>query len=161
MIPKTTKQLIKIEKSEIPLGLLVSMIHRTHMMYLNKRMKKLDISAGQFPFLMVLSQREGITQDEIAAQVHVDKGTVARAIKKLEDNKYLYRDVDSNNRRRYLIYLTDKGKSLVPKIMAIDSEWEEFLCCSSSGNEYQQIYSILKNLAIKSLKNIENNGEPY
>ncbi len=150
---------LNIENSEIPLGLLVSMIHRTHMVYLNNRMKILDLSAGQFPFLLVLYHHEGINQDEIAAIVHVDKGTAARALKKLEDKNLIFREIDSKNRRRYLIYLTDKGKVLIPKIIAIDNEWEDFLCCKSSTNEYDLVYDILKNLALKSLEKIERNGE--
>lgn len=152
--------LMNIEDSEISIGQLVSMIHRTHMVYLNNRMKKLDISAGQFPFLMVLFNKEGITQDEIAADVHIDKGTVARALRKLEDNRYIYRAVDLNNRRKYIIYLTEKGKLIVPKILAMDAEWEDFLCTSkSSGNKYTQIYAVLRNLAVKSMEKVEDNGE--
>ena len=156
-----TDHLVSIEDKEVSIGLLVSMIHRTHMKYLNNRIKKLDITAGQFPFLMVLFSKEGITQDEIAAHVQVDKGTVARALKKLEENNYLYRAVDLNNRRRYLIHLTNKGKSVVPKILAIDNEWETFLCSDSYGIEYDQIHAILKNLAVKSREKVENNGELY
>ncbi len=77
------KKLLEIDDSKIPLGLLVSMIHRTRMMYLNDKMKNLDITAGQFPFIVVLSHEEGITQDELAAHFHIDKGTVARASKKI------------------------------------------------------------------------------
>jgi MarR family transcriptional regulator, temperature-dependent positive regulator of motility len=161
LIKMKADHLMNIEDKEVSIGLLVSMIHRTHMKYLNNRIKKLDITAGQFPFLMVLFNKEGITQDEIAAHVQVDKGTVARALKKLEENNYLYRAVDLNNRRRYLIRLTDKGKSIVPKILAIDNEWENFLCNDSYGSEYHQIHAILKNLAYKSLEKFENNGELY
>ena len=147
------------ENSEIPLGLLVSMIHRAHMVYLNNRMKKLDLSAGQFPFLLVLFHHGGINQDEIAGIIHVDKGTAARALKKLEDKNLIFREIDSNNRRRYLIYLTEKGNDLIPEIIAIDNEWEDFLCCKSSTNEYDLVYPILKNLALKSMEKIERNGE--
>lgn len=147
--------LLNIEYSEIPLGLLVSMIHRSHMMYLNNKMKTIGLSAGQFPFLMVLSNNEGINQDEIAAYVHIDKGTVARALKKLEDKNYIYREIDEKNRRRYLIYLTEEGKKLIPKLIAIDNEWEDFLCSNSLSKEYDQIYSIVINLAVKSLEKVE------
>ena len=125
------------------------------MIYLNNKMKTMDLSAGQFPFLMILSNKEGIIQDEIAADVHIDKGTAARALKKLEDKNYILKKIDSENRRRYLIYLTEKGKKLIPKIIAIDNEWEDFLCCKLSSGEYEQIYPILKSLAMKSLEKVE------
>jgi DNA-binding MarR family transcriptional regulator len=153
------EKLLKIDNSEIPLGLLVSMIHRTRMMYLNDRMKNMDISAGQFPFIIVLSHEEGITQDELAAHFHIDKGTVARALRKLEDNKYLFRKVDSLNRRRYLIYLTEKGWNAVPKITDIDHEWENLICSKFSEEENNNLLNNLKKLAVNSLETADKNGE--
>ncbi len=152
-------KLLKIDNSEIPLGLLVSMIHRTRMMYLNDKMKDMDITAGQFPFIVVLSHEEGITQEELAAHFHIDKGTVARALRKLEDKEYLFRKVDTLNRRRYLIYLTEKGRRAVPKIISIDKEWENSMCTNFSKEEYQNLFNILKVLAGNSLEKIDENRE--
>jgi len=104
---------------------------------------------------MILANKEGIIQEEIAADVHIDKRTAARALKKLEDKNYIFMEIDSKNRRRYLIYLTENGKKLVPKIIAINNEWEDFLCCKFSSEEYDQIYPILKGLAMKSLEKVE------
>jgi DNA-binding MarR family transcriptional regulator len=153
------EKLLKIDNSEIPLGLLMSMIHRTRMMYLNDRMKNMDISAGQFPFIIVLSHEEGITQDELAAHFHIDKGTVARALRKLEDKEYLFRKVDSLNRRRYLIYLTEKGRNAVPKIINIDQEWENLMCSKFSENEHNNLLNNLRKLAVNSLETVDRNGE--
>jgi DNA-binding MarR family transcriptional regulator len=153
------EKLLRMDNSKIPLGLLVSMIHRTRMMYLNDKMSDLDISAGQFPFILILSEEEGITQEEMAAHFHIDKGTVARALKKLEDNEYLFRKIDSENRRRYLIYLTEKGRKSVPQIINIDNEWEDNLCSKFSEVEYEKLFDILKILAVNSLENVNKNGE--
>jgi DNA-binding MarR family transcriptional regulator len=153
------EKLLKIDNSDIPLGLLISMIHRTRMMYLNDRMRGMDITAGQFPFIMVLSHEEGITQEDLAAHFHIDKGTVARALRKLEDKEYLFRKVDTNNRRRYLIYLTEKGRNAVPHIINIDKEWENSMCSKFSEEEYCNLFDILKVLAIKSLENVDKNGD--
>ncbi|MGZ7048175.1 MAG: MarR family winged helix-turn-helix transcriptional regulator, partial [Methanobacterium sp.] len=71
----TAKKLLRSD-SEVPISLMVSMIHRTHMTFINDKIKHMDITAGQIPFLMVLSHEEGITQDELAAHFHIDKGTV-------------------------------------------------------------------------------------
>jgi DNA-binding MarR family transcriptional regulator len=153
------EKLLKIDNSEIPLGLLVSMIHRTRMMFLNDKMGNMDITAGQFPFIVVLSNEEGITQDELAAHFHIDKGTVARALRKLEDKEYLFRKVDSLNRRRYLIYLTEKGRNAVPILINIEKEWENSMCSKFSEVEYNNLFDILKVLAINSLENAHKNGK--
>lgn len=149
----------KMKDSKLPLGILLSMIHRSRMIYLNERMKHIGLTAGQCPFIMVLSEEEGITQEELAAHFHIDKGTVARAVKKLEEKHYLFRQVDLKNRRRYQIYLTNKGKGVVPQIIKIDKDWEDSVCCKYSKEEYNQLEDILKVLAIKSLEKLDRDGE--
>ncbi|WP_414468253.1 MarR family winged helix-turn-helix transcriptional regulator [Methanobacterium sp. ACI-7] len=153
------KKLLESEDSQISLGIMVSMIHRTHMIFVNDKIKHMDINAGQIPFLVVLSREEGITQDDLASHFHIDKGVVARALRKLEDNKYLFREIDSENRRRHRIYLTDKGKHTVPQIMAIDKEWEDSMCSEFSEEEYNHISSILKRMALNCLEKVDKNGE--
>ena len=153
------EKLLKIDNSEISLGLLVSMIHRTRMMFLNDKIGNMDITAGQFPFITVLSNEEGISQEELAAHFHIDKGTVARALRKLEDNEYLFRKVDSLNRRRYLIYLTEKGRKAVPTVINIEKEWENSMCSRFSEEDYNYLFDILKGLAINSLENVNKDGK--
>jgi DNA-binding MarR family transcriptional regulator len=153
------EKLLKINNSEISLGLLVSMIHRTRMMFLNDKMGDMDITAGQFPFITVLSKEEGISQEELAAHFHIDKGTVARALRKLEDNEYLFRKVDSLNRRKYLIYLTEKGRKAVPIVINIEKEWENSMCSRFSEEDYKNLFDILKGLAVNSLENVHKNGK--
>ena len=153
------EKLLKIDNSGIPLGLLVSMIHRTRMMYINDKMKGMDITAGQFPFIMVLSHEEGITQEDLAAHLHIDKGTVARALRKLEDKKFIFRKIDKKNRRRYLIYLTEKGRGAVPHIINIDKEWENSMCSKFSEEEYFNLFDILRIFAVNSLENVDRNGD--
>ncbi len=150
------KKLLKSDDSEIPISLMVSMIHRTHMIFINDKIKNMDINAGQIPFLVVLSNEEGITQDELAAHFHMDKGTVARALRRLEDNSYILREIDPQNRRRHLIYLTEKGKRTIPQIMDINNEWEESIRFKISEDEYKQIFDILKKMALKCLENVDN-----
>jgi DNA-binding MarR family transcriptional regulator len=153
------KKLLRSSNSEIPIGLMVSMIHRTHMIFINDKIKHMDITAGQIPFLMVLSREEGITQHDLASHFHIDKGTVARALRKLEDNKYLFREIDSENRRRHLIYLTEKGKGTIPQIINIDKEWEESMCSKFSEDEYNHLFSILKKMALNCLEKVDKKVE--
>lgn len=152
---RNAKKLLMSDDAEIPVGLMVSMIHRTHMIFINDKIKHMDLTAGQIPFLMVLSREEGITQDELAAHFHIDKGVVARALRKMEDKNYLLREIDSENRRRHRIYLTEKGKSTVPKITNIDKEWEDSICSQISKDEYKQVFGILKKMALNCLEKVD------
>ena len=154
-----TKKLLKNTPSDIPLGVFISIIHRTRLIHLNNEMKDLELTAGQVPFLMHLSHKEGITQDNLAVHLHIDKGTVARALKKLEDNGFIYREINPQNRRKYLLFLTEKGRQIVPKIHQIDKEWEKSVCSDLSDAEYIPLLNTLQTLAMKSLEKVHKNGE--
>ena len=154
-----TKKLLENTPEDIPLGVFISIIHRTRIIHLNNEMKDLEITAGQVPFLMHLSHKEGITQDDLAVHLHIDKGTVARALKKLEDNGFIYREINPQNRRKYLLFLTEKGRQIVPKIHQINKEWEKSVCFDLSDVEYIKLLNTLQTLAMKSLEKVHKNGE--
>ena len=153
------KKVLESEDSKIPISLMVSMIHRTHMIFINDKIKEKDLTAGPIPFLMVLSREDGITQDDMAAHFHIDKGTVARALRKLEDNNYLFREIDLENRRKHLIYLTEKGKRTIPQIINFDKEWEDIMCSKFSEDEYNHLFGILRKMALNCLENVDRTGE--
>jgi MarR family transcriptional regulator, temperature-dependent positive regulator of motility len=157
IIIRNVKKMSKNDLDDVPLGVFISIIHRTHMIYLNHEIKGLEISAGQILYIMGLSKKEGITQDDLASQYHIDKGSVARALKKLEDNKLICRKIDPENRRKYLIYLTEKGRNIVPKIHRIYNQWENSICSNLSKEEYNNLFDVLKTLAINSLENVDKN----
>jgi DNA-binding MarR family transcriptional regulator len=138
--------------ANLPLGALVSILHRTHMIYLDRRLGRLELSAGQFPLLVHLARTPGITQDDLAAYFRIDKGTVARAMKKLEDNGFVYRSIDPENRRRYCLCLTKKGEIVMPQALRIANEWEEAICAGSSETDLPQVYDSLRTLVDKSLE---------
>ncbi|MBI5459433.1 MarR family winged helix-turn-helix transcriptional regulator [Methanobacterium sp.] len=148
------KKIIDEDLNDIPLGIFISIIHRTRMMYLNNKLKSLNITASQFLYLIGLYRKEGQTQEDLATHFFIDKGTVARGVKKLEDKGFICRRTDPNNRRRYLLYLTNEGRSLMPEICKITTYWEESMNEDFSKAEKKQIKELLKKLTLKSLNKL-------
>ncbi|BDZ70782.1 MarR family winged helix-turn-helix transcriptional regulator [Methanobacterium petrolearium] len=77
----------------------------------------MNLTEGQVPCLVALSKKEQLTQDDLAKMFHIDKGTIARSIQKLEDKKLVQRVQDPVNRRRYRLSLTEKGEKIIPEIL--------------------------------------------
>lgn len=148
------KKICEDDLEDIPLGIFASIIHRTRMMYLNNELKSLNVTSSQFIYLIKLYRKEGQTQEDLANHLFVDKGTVARAVKKLEDNGFICRRTDPKNRRRYLLYLTEDGKSLMPDIINITKNWEDSMNEDLSKIEKERINELLKKLTIKSLNKL-------
>src|SRR5665647_11790 len=105
---------------DIPFGAVVSITSRGRVIFLNNRLRPLGLSAGQFPVMMLLAKEQNIMQETLVRYYHLDKGTIARAVKKLEDSGYIRRIVDPANRRAVRLFLTEKGEKVGAVLQAID-----------------------------------------
>jgi DNA-binding MarR family transcriptional regulator len=142
-------------KSDIPLPGLLSIISRNHFIYLNQETKDLDLTGGQFPCLITISHKPGTTQDHIAKKLQIDKGSIARAVKKLEDNELIHRIPDPKNRRKYLLFLTKKGENIIPQIKSIEEKWEKTVCEGLREDEVTTLMEFLNVLAENSTEKIK------
>ena len=143
----------RLSKEEIldkPLGSLITTISRSHMAFLYSEIEKLGIG-GQFQFLMGLAREDGIIQEELANNFHMNESTIARALRKLEDAGMVQRKVDENNRRRKIITVTEKGRAAVDAIAKIDQKWEERVQ-SLSLEEKNKLKEMLMVLAVESME---------
>lgn len=131
---------------DLSLGGLVSVVHRMHAIYLNAR----GISPGQIPFLLTVSKMPGVTQDDLVASFRIDKGTVARAVRRMEKNGLISRTPDTGDRRKVRLFLTAGGEALVPRIFAVDRAWEDALFAGFSDAERANVHAALRMLAERS-----------
>lgn len=93
-----------------------SKIFRNTQMYLDKVLKKYELSSGSFYYLFILEENEGISQNKISKELDNDKAMSARTITKLIANDYIYKREDEADSRAYKLYLTEKAKAIIPKI---------------------------------------------
>ncbi len=78
-----------------------------------KDISKLGIQASQMPFIAELLHHENpVTQDELSAALVIDKAATARALYQLEQNGFVLRRVNPENRRQKLVYATEKARSI-------------------------------------------------
>jgi len=136
---------------DMPLGALISLIRRNHFIALNTRLKPLGLSAGQFPILMFLSWKEGIPQETLARYFHLDKATIARAVRRLEDDGFICRKIDPGDRRAYGLFLTGKGKGVMDELLGIEASWEEELLAVLPEQERDDVIRLLRILAEHSI----------
>jgi DNA-binding MarR family transcriptional regulator len=96
--------------------MLNSKIFRNIQIYLDRVLKKYDISSGSCPYLFILENHEGIGQNQISKKVRNDKAMSARTITRLIEQGYVSKKPDENNSRAYHLYLTEKAKDILPTI---------------------------------------------
>lgn len=81
--------------------------------------KKTGLAPTYGFILLILEEKNGISQKEIANMLHIAPSTITRFIEKLE-NKGLVETVPEG--RMSLVYLTDEGKEAA---IATHSSWDE------------------------------------
>lgn len=105
------------------LGARIGILERHRRRYLNERLSSTGLVGHQFFMLLNLHHQPGMCQDEISDRLSIDKTRIARSATFLEENGYIRRDRDENNRRRYHLYLTQKGEDMIPVIRSVVVDW--------------------------------------
>ena len=142
----------KIDSSNLPVGKLISMIARGHSIYINHHLEEFDINATQLHLLFEISHQSFLNQENIALRCNINKGAVARSIKKLEDKELVIRQIDENNRRQNKVSLTKKGKETLDKAGKILNRWEDEVILDKGYIEKDLLQKILKEIAVKTIE---------
>ncbi len=121
----------------------------------------MGLSAGQFPVLMLLYKEQNIMQETLVRHYHLDKGTIARSVRKLKDAGYIRRIVDPGNRRAVRLFLTGKGERAAPLLQAIDREWEERICTGLSDEDNRTLRNLMRTVAENSHRSMQNAGDSH
>ena len=140
-----------IDASTLPVGKLITMIARAHTSYLNHNLADLNINATQLHLLFEISHQNEINQEKISERCNINKGAVARSIKKLEEKGLIKRQIDDANRRQNMISLTGKGDETLRESINLLKNWEEEVF-NQNIIEKELLQKALKDIAIKTME---------
>lgn len=140
------------DSSRLSVGKLISMIARGHTIYLNHHLEDLGINATQMHLLFEISSHCDMNQENISKRCNINKGAVARSIKKLEDKGLIVRQIDENNRRQNKVSLTELGRETLDKSVKILSKWEEEVILDEGYISREMLQLVLKEIAIKTME---------
>ncbi len=79
----------------------------------------IDVTAEQVGIMILLWQRDGRTQHEMAEILEKDKASITRLLHGLEKRRLVRRVINGTDRRNKNIYLTRKGREIEKKTVAI------------------------------------------
>src|ERR1700687_3773041 len=74
-----------------------------------KQLEQLEITYPQFLVLSYLLQSDGCSVDSIGQQLNLDSGTLTPLLKRLEKNGFLVRKRNTEDERKRVVELTQKG----------------------------------------------------
>ena len=94
------------------------LIRRSHQIGLSifaDRFKDLDMTPLQFSIMWTVENRPGLDQATLARSVALDTATCSNIVTRLDTRGYLQREVNPENKRAKLVFLTAKGRKLLAR----------------------------------------------
>ncbi|WP_372660712.1 MarR family winged helix-turn-helix transcriptional regulator [Cohnella sp.] len=133
-----------LESRDESVGKWISTLDRYFQMFISRNLRKHAIGPGQLHFLMLLYQKDGVSQNELSQKLFVDKATAARAIQILEDVGYVKRIPCEKDRRKNLVYLTEKAIEIRNEIKNTLHKWTDLLTQNMAQEEKSILILLLK-----------------
>ena len=122
----------------------IGMIARALDSISNIEFKEVDLTRGQYLYLVRICENPGIIQEKLAEMLKVDRTTTARAIKKLESNGMIERLEDKENKKIKKLYPTKKGAEIYPFIIRENNYSNAVALNGLSDEEAKQLEYLLK-----------------
>lgn len=116
--------------------------------YMKTKMSGFDF-AHDVRYIIFIYDNPNCSQDDLVNMFGQSKGNIAKILKKFEDQGYIKRQTNPENRRKYMLTTTGKGDELVPKIRQISKEWEKEVGITDEDVELKQR---IMEIAIKGMR---------
>ena len=108
-----------VHDSDRGLGFLLTDAARMLRKLIDRRLQPLGLTRAQWSILAVLSNRDGLSQSELADELEIEKSTAGRLIDQVEKSGWVERRSIPRDRRSWGVYLTDRAKPLIVDIETI------------------------------------------
>ena len=119
---------------------------------MNSKIKDYDFGHN-VRYLMFIYDNPNCSQDDLVNMFCQSKGNIAKILKKFEDDGYIRREINPQNRRKYMLNTTDKANKLIPEFRQISKDWEKEIDLTDEDDEFK---NKLKEIAIKGMKLVED-----
>ena len=109
------------------------------------------LSVDQWVVLKQISENNGSSQVEIGSSTVKDAPTTTRIIDQLVGKNLVSKQLDPEDRRRYMVFVTEKGRQLIARLLPVVQEYRQVPLQGFSATEQKQLISLLQRM-LKNLK---------
>lgn len=105
-----------------------------------------ELNVAEWRILANIARHQPLSQKELAEYTAVDAPKVTRAVETLVRRKYVNREVDANDRRRAILRLTDKGRTVFEDVANIITRADRALLATLNASEREALLSALEKM---------------
>lgn len=116
--------------------------HKVSRMYNQKaKVHGLTMSIG---FILLIVDKEGTPSTQLGPRMGMEPTSLSRTLKTMESKGYIYRKIDSDDKRKVLIFLTPQGFDLRGEVREVVRSFNEKLLKSIPSHKIKAFYEIMK-----------------
>ncbi|HHV02853.1 MAG: MarR family transcriptional regulator [Bacteroidales bacterium] len=112
-----------------------------------------DLTPEQYLLIDLLWDEGPLTQQEIANQMQKDKNSITKLIDGLEKKGYVFRETDTEDRRKNLVVVTKMGQAKKQEITRIAIDAADNILSGIPTDELDTVVEVLNKLN-KNMKNL-------
>lgn len=124
----------------------ITEITRCGVQYRTDKLAPLGLKACHGSYLTEICAQPGISQEQLAQCICINKSNVARQVAILEEGGFLQRLPSWEDKRIMKLYPTQKTLDLLPKIMDIMDTWQNLLVKDLSQDEQELLEGLLEKM---------------
>lgn len=121
----------------------IAIIARCATLYRDNKLTDCGLNGVQAPYIPLIAQNPGITQDQIAQNLHVNRSNVTRQLALLEENGFITRKRSEVDRRAVEVYPTDKALEVLPYVRESFRNWREELTLNLTDRQIETLEELL------------------
>ena len=133
-------------------GYLVNYMARLFADRLRKRIAPLGIVPGQFPALLALWEKDGLTQKELLEQVAIEQATLANTLTRMERDGLIVRKEHPADARARKIHLTAKARKIRDQAYTAAMETNAEALAGLTENELDEFLNLMR----KTISEMQN-----
>lgn len=113
-------------------------------------MAQWGLKGSHASYLLHICNHPGISQENLAQRMYINKSNVARQAAVLEDAGYITRQLSATDKRVLELYPTDKARELVPQIRARLNQWNDLVAADLTPEEVESLTVLLEKMKEKA-----------
>ena len=138
---------------------LVNIISRCQAMYRADRLRSEALFPWHYNYVMPICFHPGLSQEQLARHVCMDKSNVTRHLAKLEEMGFVTRRPSEEDKRVTLVYPTPLLEEMLPKVRQINKEWSDYILDGFSEEEIGQLEEIMLKIARRAKEYVNSKDE--
>ena len=128
----------------------VAEIARCAALFRQEELTPLGLKSCHSSYIAAICACPGITQDQLARRIFINKSNVARQLVILEEDGYVERRPSTEDKRSIQVFPTQKAIDAMPEIIRIFRVWESFVAQDLSEDERKSLAAMLEKMKARS-----------